>query len=304
MTILSGIGVGVGVLVLVYAILLAAVAWFSVSPPRMPQFVTPGLMGEPHETITIKTSDGESLRAWWVPAEGGDTTAIFAHGYFTNRCEFVPFVSRFKARGISCLFFDHRAHGTSTGKVCTFGVNEVLDMQAAVDHVKKVRPGDKIVLVGNSMGALVCALHTAHDPSGINGLVLDSPYARVDEGARGWWTFFARGRFKHILRPTAIFGRLFCHVDLGSIDLEPAMEKIRGVPSVMMFGEHDPLISREKCDRCVAAGGPLTKVVWFPDSNHARARFREPERYSEALFSFLDEHGLGHGLRAAETMPI
>lgn len=287
-------------LVALYAILLAAVAKFSVSPPRMPQFVTPGLMGEPNETVTIKTSDGQSLRAWWVPGDG-DVVAIFAHGYFTNRCEFVPFVSRFKQRGFSCLFFDHRAHGTSTGKVCTFGVTEVFDMEAAVNWVKEKQPGKKIVLVGNSMGALVCALHAERDATGINGLVLDSPYARVDEGARGWWTFFARGKFRYVLRPTAIFGRLFCRVDLGSIDLEDTMANVRGIPVVMMFGEHDPLISREKTERCVAAGGPLTKVVWFPDANHARARFREPERYSEALFGFLVENGLGRQVPTPET---
>ena len=256
----------------------------------MPQFVTPGLMGEPNETVTIQTSDGEKLRAWWVPSEGS-TTVIFAHGYFTNRCEFVPFVTRFKNRGCSCLFFDHRAHGTSSGKLCSFGVNEQLDVQAAVDWVVSKRPGDRIVLVGNSMGALACALQCAKNPNHIGALVLDSPYNTVAEGARGWWTFFARGKFKYFLRPAAIFGRLLSRADLKSIELRVALSQIRGIPVLMMFGEHDPLISREVTDSCVAAAGELGEIIWFPDSNHARARFREPERYSAALFGFLENHG-------------
>ena len=292
MTILWIVATVVVSVLFIYAVLLALVAWISVRPPRMPQFVTPGLMGEEHDTLSIGTSDGLSLRAWWVPCEG-ETTAIFAHGYFTNRCEFVPFVTRFKARKVSSLLFDHRAHGTSTGKICTFGVDEVLDVQAAVNWVKQQRPGQKIVLVGNSMGALACALYAAQEPEGIHGLILDSPYARVDEGARGWWSFFARGRFKHLLRPTAMFGKLFCPADLGSIDLEHAVAKIRDIPMIFMFGEHDPLISKEKTERCLQAAGPMAKVVWFPDANHARARFREPEKYAEALFSFLEDNKLG-----------
>lgn len=278
-------------LAVLYLLILAAVCKFSVSPPRMPQFVTPGLMGEQNETVTIETPDGEKLRAWWVPC-AGKTTVVFAHGYFTNRCEFVPFVTRFRDRGASCLLFDHRAHGTSTGKRCTFGIEETLDVASAVAWVQSKRPDDKIVLVGNSMGALACALMCENDPDKIAALVLDSPYATVAEGAAGWWTFFARGRFKGFLRPTAIFGRLFTGVDLKSIDLEPALEKIESVPTLIMFGCHDPLISREKMDACIKAAGPLAEVVWFSDSNHARARFREPERYSEALFGFLERHGL------------
>lgn len=285
----------VGGLILLYVVILFGVAVFSIKPPRMPQFVTPGLMGEAHDTISIKTSDGHTLRAWWVPAEG-DTTVVFAHGYFTNRCEFVPFVSRFKARGASCLFFDHRAHGTSTGKRCTFGVEEIHDVAAAVAWVKQNRPNDKIMLVGNSMGALACALYTAEDATGINGLVLDSPYARVDEGAKGWWTFFARGKFKRFLRPTAIFGSLIAQADLKSIDLEHAVAKIRNVPILMMFGEEDPLISREKIEKCMDAAGPHAEVEWFGDSNHARARFRRPEQYSAAMFGFMARHKIGKPL--------
>lgn len=285
----------VGGLILLYMGILAGVAWFSISPPRMPQFVTPGLMGEPHDTVSIKTSDGHTLRAWWVPAEG-DTTVIFAHGYFTNRCEFVPFVSRFKARGANCLFFDHRAHGTSTGKRCTFGVEEIHDVAAAVAWVKQMRPTDKIMLVGNSMGALACALYTAEDPSGISGIVLDSPYARVDEGAKGWWTFFARGKFKRFLRPTAIFGSLMARADLKSIDLEHAVAKIHTVPILMMFGDEDPLISREKIEKCLTAAGPMAEVQWFGDSNHARARFRRPEQYSAAVFGFMAKNHIGKPL--------
>src|SRR5690349_13491206 len=137
----------VGGIALTYTVLLAVVAWVSVRPPRMPQSSTPAQMGEDTETVSIQTKDGNTLRAWWV--EGwGDTTVVFVHGYFTNRCEFVPFVSQFHARGASCLFFDLRAHGTSSGKRCTFGVDEALDVAAAVKWAKERRPDDRIVLVG------------------------------------------------------------------------------------------------------------------------------------------------------------
>ena len=273
----------------VYFLLLAGVAWFSIRPPRMPQFVTPGLMGEKYETVSIKTPDNQTLRAWWVPAEG-NTTVVFAHGYFTNRCEFVPFVTLFKERGANCVFFDHRAHGTSTGKRCTFGVEEAIDVAAVVDWVNQNRPGDKIVLVGNSMGGVACAINCAAHPLKVDGLILDSPYAKVGEAARGWWTFFARGKFKGFLRPCSIFGTTFSKADLKSVNLEAALEKIRGIPVLLLFASTDPLISQENAQKCIDAAGPHAEAVWFHKSNHARARFHEPELYSESVFEFLAKH--------------
>ena len=35
------------------------------------------------------------------------------------------------------------------------------------------------------------------------------------------------------------------------------------------------------------------EVVWFADANHARARFREPDKYSEAVFEFMEKNGFG-----------
>lgn len=280
----------IGGLALLYFALLAAVAWFSIRPPRMPQFVTPGLMGEPHETVSIKTVDNQTLRAWWVPGNGS-TTIIFAHGYFTNRCEFVPFVTRFKDRGANCLFFDHRAHGTSTGKRCTFGVEEAIDVEAVIDWVTQNRPNDRIVLVGNSMGGVACAINCAGRPLNVDAIVLDSPYATVGEGAKGWWTFFARGKFKGFLRPCSMFGSAFARADLKSVNLAEALKKIRGVPVLLLFASNDPLISRESAQECIDAAGEMGEAVWFHKSNHARARFHEPELYNESVFDFMVRHG-------------
>ncbi len=279
-----------GGIISLYTLLIAGVAWFSVRPPRMPQFVTPGLMGERHDTVSIPTSDGHTLRAWWVPTEG-DTTVIFAHGYFTNRCEFVPFVSRFRRRGASCLFFDHRAHGTSTGTKCTFGLDEATDVRAVVKWVKERRPDDRIVLVGNSMGGVACAVSCAGSPLPVDALVLDSPYARVGEAAKGWWTFFARGRFKRFLRPASIFGRVFTGADLKQVDLPKALSRIRNIPVLLLFASQDPLVPRESALECISAAGPLGEAVWFDHSNHARARFNEHEKYADAVFQFLESRG-------------
>jgi len=290
MLILVLLSVAAGI-VLTYFVLLAAVAWVSVRPPRMPQSSTPAQMGMPQETVSIKTNDGQTLRAWWVTGSG-DTTVVFVHGYFTNRCEFVPFVSQFRARGASCLFFDLRAHGTSTGKRCTFGVEEALDVAAAVRWVKEQRPDDRIVLIGNSMGGVACARQAAIEPGSVDGLVLDSAYAKVNEAARGWWSFFLRGKFKTLLRPTGIFGRIFVRVNLEDANLEESLVKISGAPVLFIYGRIDPLIPAASAARCIEAAGPKAEAVWFEDTNHARARFKEPKRYVEEIFGFMERNDL------------
>ncbi len=285
-----------------YLLLLAFVAWFSIHPPRMPQFVTPGLMGEGHETLSIKTEDGEVLRAWWVPGTR-KTTIIFAHGYFTNRCEYVPYVTRFRNRGASCLFFDHRAHGTSSGKVCTFGVREPADVEAAIQWVCTNRPGDKIVLMGNSMGAVACAFAAESTKAKIEALVLDSPYSKIDEAAKGWWTFFARGKYKGFLGPCSMFGRLFTGVNLKALDLAEPHSKLKSVPTLFLFARNDPLICDAEQVRCVEASGENATVVWFEKSDHARARFHEPDLFNRSLFGFLEDLGLIDCLSSDSNSP-
>src|SRR2546427_10798187 len=58
----------------------------------------------------------------------------------------------------------------------TFGIKEVLELQAAIAFARKRAPSARIGLLGYSMGAVVSLLGAAGEP-GVQALVLDSPFS-------------------------------------------------------------------------------------------------------------------------------
>jgi fermentation-respiration switch protein FrsA (DUF1100 family) len=58
----------------------------------------------------------------------------------------------------------------------TFGIKEVLELQAVIAFARKRLPNARIGLLGYSMGAVVSLLGAAGEP-GVQALVLDSPFS-------------------------------------------------------------------------------------------------------------------------------
>ncbi len=273
-----------------YALVLLVVAYAMVFPFRVPIFSSPGMMGEPQESVRFTSDDGVELRGWWVPVEGS-TVVVFCHGYLVNRSEFVPLTSLFTRRGASCLFFDFRAHGWSGGRKSLFGAAEHLDVAAAVRFVRERRPDARIVLFGSSMGA-AAAVFAAADGVPADALVLDSPYATLDEATRGWWKYLDQGRWEPFLRPVSWIGRVFTRVNPRSVQTGPAFERVAGRPVLFLFGAKDPLAPRASAERLLAQAGPRARAVWFERSGHTEGRFHEPERYLAEVVEFLESQGL------------
>jgi pimeloyl-ACP methyl ester carboxylesterase len=278
--------------VLLYAATLLAVAWLTVHPPRIPVFAAPALMGEPQEEFECVTDDGVTIRGWLVPGTG-DTVVVFCHGYLTNRTEFMPLVAPFRRAGFSCVLFDFRRHGWSGGKKCTFGIDEVKDLEAVVGWIRSRSPGHRIALYGSSMGAATAVFAAARLQGQIAALVLDGPYARLDEAGKGWWSCWGLGAVSVMLAPTVWVGRWLTGKNPREADTVEALRRLGPTPVLLLFGARDRVVPRDAAQRCVAAAKNV-QAEWFEFSGHSEARFKEPERYLKAAIEFLRSNGLGN----------
>jgi pimeloyl-ACP methyl ester carboxylesterase len=100
------------------------------------------------------------LRGWRCRAAGPRRgTLVYLHGTADTRASAVGAIDRFGARGFDVVAYDSRAHGESTGEVCTYGFYEKQDLHRVLDTVS---PGP-IVLVGASLGAAVALQEAAQD---------------------------------------------------------------------------------------------------------------------------------------------
>ena len=72
-----------------YLLVLGAIAWISVHPPRIPIYLSPSAMDVPEESVEF-ISQGTSLKGWWIPADVPTAVVVYAHGYMMNLCELTP----------------------------------------------------------------------------------------------------------------------------------------------------------------------------------------------------------------------
>ena len=148
--------------------------------------VTPQSYGMRFESVEIRTADGETLAAWWVPAEGARGTVLFFHGNAGNISHRLDYLQMFHRLRYSTLIVDYRGYGMSTGSPSEKGT--YLDAEAAWDyarHARLAQPQD-IVIAGESLGGAVATWLAAK--VGPRAVILHSAFTSVNDlGSQVYW---------------------------------------------------------------------------------------------------------------------
>ena len=121
----------------------------------------------------------------WLPA-GPDLeqlvepAAVIAlvHGYGDHGGRHAWFAEDMAARGYAVYAYDLRGHGLSTGargQIRRF--DDYLDDTAVfLDEVRRLQPVKPVVLLGHSLGGLICARFAEERPCDVRALILSSPF--------------------------------------------------------------------------------------------------------------------------------
>ncbi|MCK9202358.1 MAG: alpha/beta hydrolase [Gallionella sp.] len=139
----------------------------------------------PYENVTLTTSDGVRLAAWFVPAEHPRGTLLYAHGNAGNISHRLDSIRLFHDLGLSVFIFDYRGYGRSTGEPDEEGTYH--DAEVAWQHLtaqRGIKP-EHIVVFGESLGASVAAhLAAQHRPG---ALILASAFTSVPDLASDFY---------------------------------------------------------------------------------------------------------------------
>jgi fermentation-respiration switch protein FrsA (DUF1100 family) len=136
--------------------------------------------------VTLHTSDGLELGAWFFPAESSARTdagmaVLFAPGNGGNRLGRAGFAIELRRRGFAVLLMDYRGYGGNPGTPSEAGVGA--DALAAVAALEELGyPPERTIYFGESLGTGVVAALQQHRPPA--GVVLRSPFTELaDVGA-------------------------------------------------------------------------------------------------------------------------
>ncbi len=164
----------------------------------------PSLLGLKYEEVNLKSDDGVTLNAWYLPAETSRPVILYCHGNAGNISHRLEHLKLIHDLGYSIFIFDYRGYGKSTGKISERGT--YYDAALAWQYLildRKFSP-DNIIVYGRSLGASVAAwLSARHTPA---ALIIESAFDSIQSlGSQlypflpvKWLTRFSYNTLNHI----------------------------------------------------------------------------------------------------------
>ncbi len=212
---------------------------------------------------------------------------VLLHGLRATRLNMLNRARFLHREGFAVLLCDFQAHGESTGRHITFGYLESRDAQAEVRLVRERAPGERVGIIGVSLGGAAAILSAR--PLDADAMVLESVYPTIDDAVSdrrtsrlGPWASTLAPLLIMQLRPRFGFGA----GQLRPIDRVPAVH----APKLFLAGTEDRSTTIRESERLFqAAAGP--KELWeIRRARHEDLYAFAGEEYRKRVGDFLKEH--------------
>jgi uncharacterized protein len=279
-----------------YVVVAALAAYFVAQPVLFAYAVTHvqravvpvDELGVAHEDVTFRTSDGLTLRGWYIPSHNGAAVVDFPGRLGTQAH------ARMLARhGYGVLLFDRRGEGRSEGGGNLLGWGGDKDIIAAVDWLKRqpdVDP-DRIGGIGLSVGGELMLEAAAKDPD-LAAVVSEGAGARQFQEEKkalpgaGFWAMSPA--FGLLNASVAVFSDTAPPESL--FDLVP---RIAPRPLLFIYAPDGGNTTEVLTPDYARIAGPEASLWTVPDAPHIKAIETAPAEYERRVVGFFDDALLG-----------
>ncbi len=200
--------------------------------------------------LTLRTSDGLELGAWFVPAVAAadrHMAVLVAPGNGGNRTDRAALATELSSRGLAVLLLEYRGYGGNPGSPSEDGLAR--DAVAAQQELERQGyPARRTVYFGESLGGGVVAGLLAHRRPA--GLVLRSPFTELaDVGAHHYpWL-----PVRLVLRDRFPVGTHVRDTD---------------VPVTVIYGDRDSVVPTRLSEEVADEAGALFERLVIPGADH------------------------------------
>lgn len=255
---------------------------------RLPVVPSPAPHDLHAERVEITSDSVDVVRGWFARGRPGGGVVVLLHGIGASRWTMLDRARFLQADGFGVVLVDFRGHGESTPASSTYGAHESADAAAAVALAHVREPGERVGVIGISMGGAATLL--GPKPLAVDALVLESVYPTIDRAvadrAHAWL-----GPFGAPLVP------LFLDVILPSRGVQrEALRPIDRIaeqraPILMLAGTADRYTTITEA-RALFARATAPKTFWAVDGAehedlHAFARAEYERRVGDFLSAML-----------------
>jgi fermentation-respiration switch protein FrsA (DUF1100 family) len=273
-------GIAIGTLVAVYWLILpVGMAILATHRPRAD--VRHAELGKAYEKVTLHTSDGLDLAAWYMPSRNG--AAVISYPTRQGKLEQARMLVR---HGYGVLLVDARGYDGSEGDPNLFGWADANDIDAAVVWLQG-RPDvrdDRIGGMGFSVGGEMM-LQAAASNTGLRAVVSEGAGVRsvredLLRGPRGW-----------LALPESAVQSAALTIMSGTPPppaLDELVAQIGPRPLFLIYAAHGG--GGEELNPDYFEGASEPKTVWRVDeAEHVGGFDARPREYEERVIGFFDQ---------------
>jgi fermentation-respiration switch protein FrsA (DUF1100 family) len=235
--------------------------------------------------VQFESQSGATIHGWFIPGKKDAGALILMHGVRANRLSMLDRARFLSKAGFAVLLFDFQAHGESSGEHITFGYLESRDAQAAVDFVRDNATGEKIGVIGVSMGGAATLL--ASPPLEVDALVLEMVYPTINQAVSNRLTMRV-GAWGAVLTPLLLW-QLKPRLGVGADALMP-IEKVGGItiPKLFIAGAQDEHTTLQESEQMFAAAAE-PKELWIVEgAKHTDLHAQKTHEYEQRLLKFFE----------------
>lgn len=155
-----------------------------VTVPRPVNRQSPADFGLEFATLHTPSADGIDLEMWHIsgapaPAREPRTMILLFHAYASSKEMMLPIAQVLNGLGHDTLLVDFRGCGRSTGDDTTVGYCEADDVISATKFARDHFAPERIILLGDSMGAAAVLRAASLDSKLADALIVDAPFDRL-----------------------------------------------------------------------------------------------------------------------------
>jgi uncharacterized protein len=289
-------GCGLAVSALATAIVAFTAAWqvgtFASAPVQVT--VGPPPADLPIEPVSIASKSGSNLAGWLVRGLPRSGAVLLMHGVRANRLEMLARTRLLYKHGFSVLLFDFQAHGESPGQNITFGYLESRDARAAFDYLHSAMPGERIGIVGMSLGGAATIL--ADPPLEADAIVLEAVFASFRRAVANRLAI-RLGGMGRLLAPMLVWQvKLRLGFDPQVLAPVNRIGRLR-VPLLLIAGSADAHATLSEMDKLYANANQPKELWVIAGATHADFQRYAPAAYEQHVVGFLKARLRGLGQR-------
>ena len=258
--------------------------WFLSAP--VPAKIGPPPSDLGAQSVQFPSESGAKVHGWWCPMPGARGSILLLPGVRANRESMIERARFLRGAGFSVLLIDFQATGETPGDHITFGWLESRDVLGAITFLRTAAPGEKIGVIGSSLGGAAALLATP--PLRVDALVLESVYPTIERATANRLRKYL-GPGGELLAPV-LMAQMRFRIGVSPARLRP-VDRIASVscPILIINGEKDRNTTREDAALLLSRAGSPKSLWLIPKAGHVDLHRAAKTEYEARVGAFFSE---------------